>query len=383
MYDRWRRAAAGGQRSAVVLLDLSAAFDLVDPELLLKKLKGYGFDDDILTWVESYLTNRYQAVWIDHTLSDFLSCPVGVPQGSNLGPLFFLIFYNDLPHVLNCEADAYADDTTMTVAGKNVEEIGARMTENCGLVTNWMIGNKLKLNADKTHMMTVGTNARLRLQDSPVIVNMDGCLIDESEDKFETLLGVQIEPSLKWHIQVEELLKKLKKRLTGLAHLRNILPLGLRKRITEGMFTSVLVYCLPVFGGCDRFEMEALQIMQNKAARLVTHASLKTSRKDIFSQLGWMTVTQLVFYHTALTTFRIRESREPEYLSKIMCSDNRAKRIIIPNTSLTLAKSSYCYRGAAQWNSLPDHIRNMKKIGQFKSSLKKWIHLHVSQFVDG
>ena len=382
MYNKWVQAASDGKLSGVVLLDLSAAFDLVDPELLLKKLKVYGFDDDFLCWVESYLTNRYQAVWIDHALSEFLECKVGVPQGSNLGPLFFLIFYNDLPFFLNCEADAYADDTTMTVAGDTIEEIGAKMSANCELVTGWMLSNKLKLNASKTHLMTVGTGARLRSQESTAVVTMDGCTLEESEDKVETLLGVQIEPTLKWHKQVEALLAKLKKRLTGLSHLRNILPYELRKRITEGMFTSVLVYCLPVFGGCDKFELEALQIMQNKAARLVTHASQRTSRREIFNQLNWLTVHQLVFYHSALSTFRIRGNKEPEYLSTILTRDNRAERIIIPNTNLTLAKNSYCYRGAAQWNSLPEYIRKTKKIGQFKSSLKKWINLNVPQFVE-
>ena len=229
--------------------------------------------------------------------------------------------------------------------------------------------------------MTVGTGRRLRMQDSSVVVTMDGCVLGESVDKVETLLGVQIEPNLKWHKQVEELIKKLKKRLAGLSHLRSILPYQLRKRITEGMFTSVLVYCLPVFGGSDKSEVEALQIMQNKAARLVTNAPMRTSRREMFNQLGWLTVHQLVFYHSVLATYRIRDSSEPEYLGTIMSRDNRQDKIIIPNTMLTLAKNSFCYRGAEQWNRLPEYIRKTKKIGQFKSQLKKWITQNVEQFV--
>ena len=96
MYDRWVQAAAKGQVSGAVLLDLSAAFDLVSPDILLQKLEIYGLDKSFLTWIDSYMTNRYQGVWIDHTLSSYLPCDIGVPQGSNLGPLFFLLFGNDL-----------------------------------------------------------------------------------------------------------------------------------------------------------------------------------------------------------------------------------------------------------------------------------------------
>ena len=122
--------------------------------------------------------------------------------------------------------------------------------------------------------------------------------------------------------------------------------------------------------------------MQNKAVRLVTHAPQRSSKREICNQLNWLTVHQLVFYHSALSTFRIRGSNEPEYLGTILTRDNRVDRIIISNTNLTLAKNSYCYRGAGQWNSLPDYIRRTRKIGQFKSQLKKWITLNVPQFVE-
>jgi hypothetical protein len=117
-------------------------------------------------------------------------------------------------------------------------EIGLKMTENCELVSKWMMENRLKLNADKTHLLTVGTSRRLQSIEAKVNVVMDGFTLEESSDKVETLLGCQIEPGLKWHKQIDALLVKLRNRLTALAHLRNILPFHLRKTITEGMFVS-------------------------------------------------------------------------------------------------------------------------------------------------
>ena len=129
MYDRWVRSAAKGQISGVILLDLSAAFDLVDSGILLKKLRIYGFREDLLGWVQSYLTERHQAVWVDHVFSEFVPHSIGVPQGSILGPLFFLLYFNDLLFSLNCNIDAYADDSTLTATGKSVEEISDTLTE--------------------------------------------------------------------------------------------------------------------------------------------------------------------------------------------------------------------------------------------------------------
>ena len=382
MYDRWVTAAAGGHVSGVVLLDLSEAFDLVEPNLLIQKLRIYGLDEDYLSWVESYLTDRYQAVWIDHVLSQFLHCPVGVPQGSNLGPLFFLIFFNDLPYNLECDVDNYADDTTLTATGKSVEEIGNKLTEDCLVVSQWMRSNMLKLNPGKTHILTVGTSQRLRTLPETVQVVMDDVVLQEDPSHCELLLGCQVESDLKWHSQVECLLSKLRTRLTGLANLRFIVPFPVRKTITEGIFNSVLVYCLPLYGGSDKRDVKDIQILQNKAAQIVCHAPPRANRNQLFNTLGWMTVNQLITYHTLITVFKIRNSKEPEYLASILTTDSRTGRIFLPNFELGLAQKSFTYRGAGQWNSLPESLRKITKISLFKKNLKVWIIENIPRFLD-
>ena len=144
----------------------------------------------------------------------------------------------------------------------------------------------------------------------------------------------------------------------------------------------MLVYCLPVFAGCDQFELDALQRMQNKAARLVTNLGMRSTRCEIFSMVGWMSVRQLAFYYTALSTYRIRKHQEPEYLWRIMNRNNRLGKIIIPNTKLSLAKESYCFRGSAQWNQLPEVIRSSPTVFKFKKLLREWIYENVPQFTN-
>ena len=249
IHDRWVKAAAAGQVSGAVLLNLSAAFDLVDPSILLQKLRVYGLDKDMIQWIESYLTERRQGVWIDHVLSEYLPCDVGVPQGSILGPLLFLIFYNDLPYSLQCGIDAYDDDSTMTASSANTQEIGQVLTASCTIVSNWMWANKLKLNAGKTHFLTVGTAERLRTLQDTVDVQMEGITLTEGPEKCELLLGIQVQANLKWQAQFKLLHEKLQTRLVGLMKLKFIVETSTMKTITEGLFNSVLVNCLPLFGG--------------------------------------------------------------------------------------------------------------------------------------
>ena len=380
MYDKWVKAASMGQVSGVVMVDLSAAFDLVMPSLLLEKLKIYGLDEEFAAWISSYLTGRYQTVWIDHVFSDYLESNIGVPQGSNLGPLFFIIFFNDLPTLIKEDLDCYADDSTLGATDKETRQIGDKLSLDCDRLSEWMESNRFKLNTDKTHFMIMGTAARLQLTEN-IKVSMDGVELSESLESKENLLGVIIQTNLKWSCQVERLSSKLKQRLTGLGNLKHLMSSSMKKKIVEGVFNSVLCYCLPLFGGCYKSEINLLQVQQNKAAQIVLNLPPRTNRDLMFSKLDWLTVSQLISYHTLITVYRIRKTRTPEHLASILCRENHNGHIIMKNPKLELYRDSFIFRGAITWNNLPRNVKSSCTLGVFKKHLRKWIIGNIPRFV--
>ena len=340
---------------------------------------SFRLEAEFTEWITSYLTGRKQAVWIDHVLSDWLDVEVGVPQGSILGPLLFIIFANDLPHSLTCQIDS-----TLTSTKVKVEELNQEINENCILVSKWMNENQLCLNADKTHLMITGTRERLRRMNisDTLDIKMDGFVINESEDKFETLLGVQIQPNLKWTHQVDELKAKLKTRLTGLSKVKHIVSLPSRKTIAEGIFISVLTYCMPLWEGGDKGDTQDLQALQNRAAQHVLLLNRRSNRNQMYDSLDWLSVHQLVFYHTVMTVYKIRQTGQPEYLADKMKQDNYRGNLIVPTTELTLVKNSFCFRGGESWLALPAAIRKIEKMAPFKKALKSWTKENIKRFLE-
>ena len=159
--------------------------------------------------------------------------------------------------------------------------------------------------------------------------------------------------------------------MNALERLRYILPFTQKKSIVQAIFTTVLSYCLPVFAGCDQFELDSLQGMQNKAARIISNSGIRDSRSQIFKEVGWM---------TALCMYRIKNNQEPEYLYRLMDRRNRFGKVIVPHTRLSLAMNSFCFRGATQWNKLPAVLRQSPTLVMFKKQLKEWICDNVHRF---
>ena len=198
----WIDGAENKTLTAALLLDLSAAFDVVDHRILIEKLNLYGFSPCTVRWFESYLTGRTQLVQVGSRLSDpLLVGPQGVPQGSLLGPLCFLIFYNDFPAVRNQgESILYADDDTDNVSDSHPRALEQKIQLEADLSTSWVRDNKLVCSGSKTKLLVIGTRElrrkRLESQNVKLQVNVAGHRIEESSS--EKLLGLIINNTMTW-----------------------------------------------------------------------------------------------------------------------------------------------------------------------------------------
>ena len=207
-------------------------------------------------------------------------------------------------------------------------------------------------------------------------MRIENTILKESFTGSESLLGCHIDGSLKWNSQVRLLVGKLIKRLNYLLSLQNICSFSMRKTLAEGLFNSVMIYCLPLFGGLNKNMRNQIQTVQNRAARFVCNAPPRSNRSALFRKIGWMTVDQLIQYHTLISVFKIRCAKQPEYLAGFLCTDSRNHRIMMRHRiNLTLFQDSFCARGANQWNKLPYQLRSIVK-------LKEWILANVPQFED-
>ena len=138
---------------------------------------------------------------------------------------------------------------------------------------------------------------------------------------------------------------------------------------------------VPVWGGTSKGNIEDLQVLQNRAAEFVLQLPGRSNREQMFHRLGWLTVHQLAVFHTILAVYKIRKSKEPEYLARKLTRDNFRGNIVVPYTHLRLLKRSFVLRGSELWNRLPMSVRSLKKDMKFKTELRKWVTEQVNKFL--
>ena len=375
--DNWYLNIDDGLTNAILFIDLKKAFDTIDHEILLSKLELYGFKGASLNLFRDYLSDRTQITVVNNFNSDTSLISCGVPQGSILGPLLFLLYINDLPNCnLLSDVRMYADDTNLTFASSDPNELFSSMTHDLGNLKLWLDTNRLSLNVLKTKCMFTGTRQKISLLPSEQHILLNGHTIERV--KSYKYLGVQIDETLSWEAHISEVAGKVAKVLAALRRLRPLCPQNILVTIYKSLIVPHFDYCGAVWGSIGNGLSLKLEKLQNRAARIITGSRWDARSAPLLHALNWDSLADRRAKQLKSLMFKTVNNLAPEYLSDKFQSTNSIHKhnlrgaqhnLFVPRPNTEALKKSFSYRGAITWNSLSAEAKQATTINRFYSAI--------------
>ncbi|XP_063357887.1 uncharacterized protein LOC134647466 [Cydia amplana] len=353
---------------AIILCDMTRAFDLCNHNVLEKKLEHIGIRGPSLKLMLDFLRQRHQCVAINNgrTKSDSGNIDIGVPQGSSLANLCFLIQVNDLPKIVNGEMYIFADDACDIINANTIPSLENIIASEICRLQGWFTANGLVLNLHKTQVMHICLGGR---PPRPLSVNVDGAVLPQvNSTKF---LGVTLDAALKWNVHIDVVCGKLSGACFALSRLARILPHQQLRTSYFSLFHSVMCYGLEFWGTAA--EWQRVFILQKRAVRIISYAPHGTPARQLFINTNIMTLTsQYLFYiikyiRKNIHLFPIKTFKSSRITQK--------HKNMLDSTCCRLAKSNktVSIAGPGIYNKLPDNIKNIENDLTFHSQLKKWL----------
>lgn len=363
-----------------VFLDFKRAFETIDRCLLLSKLKNIGICGKALQWFTSYLSDRCQKTKVGTNVSSEKETIYGVPQGSVLGPVLFIIFINDIiESVTNCKIHLFADDTMLYISGKNINELVNRMNDDLKNVYMWLCDNNLKVNIDKCKWMVIGKKYKLNdIIDNNIIKINNETIEKVSEIKY---LGVILDEQLRFKSNVDYIVKKISKKTNFLRRISKDVSVFTRLTIYKSIVAPHFEYCSTLLLYLNNNELQVLQKLQNKAMRVILQCTRYTPINNMLQILNFMNVRQRILLRTLQYVYKIKNFTLPNYLcNKVMYvgdihdyeTRGRNDLYVERHHSLIAGKSLFC-KGFKEYNNLPSGIKNSKSFKQFTCSCVTYI----------
>ena len=400
--ERIKESIDNGKFGCGIFIDLKKAFDTVNHKILLTKLEHYGIRNEIFKWFESYLTGRKQYVFFNGESSDLKEITCGVPQGSVLGPLLFLIYINDLPNISQkLKFFLFADDTNLYFESKDLRNMEKIINKELEQLNLWLNVNRLALNISKTNFVIFSACNKPIRHNVTLKINKKA-ILQKDHIKY---LGIMIDNHLNWKKHIFNMSKKISRSIGIMYKLREFMDTKMLSNIYYSLIYSHIVYAIQVWGSACDTEINKLLLLQKKAVRMMTNndkyplvpGPLAPSN-PIFRELGVMKIKDIFKLSVAKFIFSCLTSHTPPIFhdwfilnhtvhnynttsSTIINMTNHFEIDNITRTNLLHTKYSRLVNygskmlkvaGPLLWNSLPAHIRHAQSVYSFKNLLKKF-----------
>jgi hypothetical protein len=372
--DIIKRSVDEGIYELGIFIDLTKAFDTVDHEQLLFKLENYGIRGHANNFFRSYLCQRKQFTVINTIQSDICEIQCGVPQGSVLGPLLFLIYINDMHRALNhARVRLFADDTCIFVQNQNFNELisdaKARLTE----VSTWCVDNKLIVNSKKTHFVIFCSNRKNSYSHLQKIVIPNLEIHRSKEIKY---LGMTIDENLSWKPHIENLCKSLIKYFGIFNHVKKLLPRNVARQIYFAFIYSRISYGIEVLSNCSFKLLSKVQIIQNKLLKILLQLEPRTSTNMLHHRLKILKIKDIQKVKIICFVNQCLLGLYPPYFQNYFRYRDRVynlrnEMLSINRTKTVLGSFNTQVYGAKLWNELVESVKKFRYQKNFKKHLVK------------
>ena len=355
-----------------VLVDLRRAFDTVNHGVLIDKLFNFGVRGLPLRWFSSYLLNREQFVRINFKDSMSKTINIGVPQGSILGPLLFLIYINDLPNSSHfLFSTLFADDTTLSISDSSFNNIIPLLNDELKSIQNWTISNKLSINVDKTEIIKI-TN-KINDNSERQIKLGDDVLKLENSCMF---LGVNVDKNLNFSLHINSITSKISKNTGIFYRIRNNLTERARLNFYYAFIFPFLSYNVIVWGGTCRNHLNPLVVQQKRIIRLIANAGFVDHTNPLFFQLKILKFDDIYRFFLCIYMFKAR--KYGLYSSRHNRNTRNRELACPPFHRLSQTQRSVSFAGPLVWNMLPSSLRSIDNLASFKFKLKQYF---ISRYI--
>ena len=389
------------KHTLIIFCDLQKAFDTCNHNILLKKLSLLGISGNTLLWFKNYLTNRKQFVSIDNFESSLLDILTGVPQGSILGPLLFLIYINDLPLCTTLLSKLFADDTALAESSNDLVQLFSTVNSEFHKLCTYFRRNKLSLHPAKTKFLLITHNNAIISPDLKIFINnnnsnenLTGNIIEigriTSEDTVPAIkyLGVFFDPLLNFKFHISQLSKKLSYALFSLRQVKNFLPLPALKSLYYSLFHCHLVYAIEIWSCASQSLLKPLISKQKAAIRIISLQSYNAHTEPLFKSLSILPLMDLIeisnlklfhsfFYKTLPSEFNgtwnsVLEQRAITGDNQLVYNLRNNNDIYVPPFRTKFLSRFPLYNLPNLWNLLPSNLKEISSKSQFAINIKKF-----------